>query len=301
MPRTPGLLHAVALASVLLVQGCAGPTRARMGGVPPAAVPKAAPAPPAPPAAKAAAEPVVAAWVVPSPWVPAPLPQADVPAVVARARELLLEGQVEAARGELFQALATDASHAPALLLLRSLDEDPRRLLGPGGQRVTLRDGETLLSVATERLREPNLVWALARLNGVPVPLALRPGHTLLVPGGTAPPPPPPGPPSPGSPASVPPASVPPATVAPPAAPQPAAAVAAVIPRPAPEAARVPELRRLAQTCERRQDLCCAQRHLTDAARVDPADTSVQADQQRVRELVRAFTARVGPLACPPP
>lgn len=75
----------------------------------------------------------------------------------------------------------------------------------------------------------------------------------------------------------------------------------AAAPRPAPESARVPELRRLAQTCERRQDLCCAQRHLSDAARLDPADTSVQADQQRVRELLRAFTARVGPLACPAP
>lgn len=128
----------------------------------------------------------------------------------------LNRGEAPAARRVLAAALRRHPTDSVARMLLRQIDTDPRQLLGTENYSYTLREGETLSTIAQRALGDPMLFYALARYNNIAVPTSVVPGQTILVPGRR------PAPPAPRRepPRSAPPRPGPGAAPAPPAAPR---------------------------------------------------------------------------------
>lgn len=95
----------------------------------------------------------------------------------------LNRGDPEAARRELNAVLRGRPDHNIAGQLLRQIDTDPRILLGTQNYSYTLREGETLSTVAQRALGNPMMFYALARYNNIAVPSSIVPGQAILVPG----------------------------------------------------------------------------------------------------------------------
>jgi len=95
----------------------------------------------------------------------------------------LNRGDSAAARRVLVAVLRRQADDAVARQLLAQIDTDPRELLGRENYSYTLREGETLSSVAQRALGNPMLFYALARYNNIAVPTSVVPGQTILIPG----------------------------------------------------------------------------------------------------------------------
>jgi tetratricopeptide (TPR) repeat protein len=118
---------------------------------------------------------------------PGPAPQQD---ANWRGREdvrdaiaLLNRGEGPAARAKLMRALRRQPGDNIARSLIQQIDTDPRVLLGGENYSYTLREGETLSTVAQRALGNPMLFYALARYNNIAVPQSAVPGQTILVPG----------------------------------------------------------------------------------------------------------------------
>ena len=100
--------------------------------------------------------------------------------------------------------------------LLSQIDTDPRALLGTQSYSYTLRQGETLSTVAGRTLGNPMLFYALARYNNIAVPSSVMPGQTIQVPGRRPAAAPAPAPARPETrPSARPPRATPPQTLAP--------------------------------------------------------------------------------------
>jgi LysM domain len=111
----------------------------------------------------------------------------------------LNRGDATRARRELTAILRRQPGNGVARQLLEQIDRDPRELLGSENYSYTLRDGETLSTVAQRALGNPMMFYALARYNNIAVPSSAGPGQTILIPGRRpAPPPPPRAEPRPG-------------------------------------------------------------------------------------------------------
>jgi len=104
----------------------------------------------------------------------------------------LNRGEAPAARTLLMALLRRRPEDAIARQLITQIDTDPRVLLGTENYSYTLREGETLSSVAQRALGNPMMFYALARYNNIAVPASVVPGQTILVPGRRPAPPPPP-------------------------------------------------------------------------------------------------------------
>lgn len=113
---------------------------------------------------------------------------------VREAIALLNRGESASARTKLMGVLRRQPGDDVARQLLRQIDTDPRELLGRENYSYTLREGETLSTVAQRALGNPMLFYALARYNNVAVPESVVAGQTILVPGRRPAPPPPPRP-----------------------------------------------------------------------------------------------------------
>lgn len=109
---------------------------------------------------------------------------------VGQAIALLNRGEAAAARVKLMEVLRGQPGDDVARQLLRQIDTDPRELLGRENYSYTLREGETLSTVAQRALGNPMLFYALARYNNIAVPESARAGQTILVPGRRRAPPP---------------------------------------------------------------------------------------------------------------
>jgi hypothetical protein len=112
-----------------------------------------------------------------------------------RVREVIAalnRGDAPAARRVLVAMLRRQPSDAVARELLAQIDTDPRLLLGQESYSYTLREGETLSTIAQRALGNPMMFYALARYNNIAVPTSVVPGQTILVPGRRPAPPPPP-------------------------------------------------------------------------------------------------------------
>jgi hypothetical protein len=103
----------------------------------------------------------------------------------------LNRGDGPAARRLLMALLRRHPDDAIARQLLAQIDTDPMVLLGRENYSYTLREGETLSSVAQRALGNPMMFYALARYNNIAVPTSVVPGQTILVPGRRPAPPPP--------------------------------------------------------------------------------------------------------------
>ncbi len=79
--------------------------------------------------------------------------------------------------------LRRDPADGIARQLLSQIDGDPRQMLGAESYSYTLREGETLSTIAQRALGNPMMFWILARYNGIAVPEAVQPGQVIQVPG----------------------------------------------------------------------------------------------------------------------
>jgi tetratricopeptide (TPR) repeat protein len=104
----------------------------------------------------------------------------------------LNRGDAPAARRLLMSLLRRQPDDAVARQLLAQIDTDPRQLLGQESYSYTLREGETLSTIAQRALGNPMMFYALARYNNIAVPTSVVPGQTILVPGRRPAPLPPP-------------------------------------------------------------------------------------------------------------
>lgn len=106
----------------------------------------------------------------------------------------LNRGDAPAARRDLMAVLRRQPGDGIARQLLSQIDTDPMVLLGRENYSYTLREGETLSTVAQRALGNPMMFYALARYNNIAVPTSVVAGQTILVPGRRPAPPPPPPP-----------------------------------------------------------------------------------------------------------
>jgi len=102
---------------------------------------------------------------------------------VDRAVTLLNAGDPAGARVELVAAIAQPPGDPRARKLLDQIDRDPVSLLGIQYYCYRVRAGETLFQIAGKLLGDPQLVYALARYNGLAAPATLEAGRILKIPG----------------------------------------------------------------------------------------------------------------------
>jgi LysM domain-containing protein len=95
----------------------------------------------------------------------------------------LNRGDAASARRGLTAVLRRQPNDGVARQLLEQIDRDPRELLGAENYSYTLREGETLSSVAQRAFGNPMMFYALARYNNIAVPSSVGPGQTILIPG----------------------------------------------------------------------------------------------------------------------
>ena len=218
----------------------------------------------------------------------------DLADALRNVRELLQEGDATAAMVWVQRMLAADAGNALALNYQRQVESDPMVMLGRESCAYTVKAGESLSTIARDRLRDSNLFYVLARYNHIKVPKLLAAGQVIRVPGRCAAPAPPPAAaapaPAPAMSATPAPPATPPATSP---APPPAAAPAA---SPGPE--RITALMREGRTLAARQDLCNAVRAYDKVLEIDPAHGSARTERQRALDLIERLRKQGSKLDC---
>ena len=98
-------------------------------------------------------------------------------------RQLLDQGQDEAASIALDKVLASNPGSKAALTLRRSMRDDPLLVHGREAFAYTVVSGDTLAAMAQRFLNDRDLFWSLARYNGIKAPRQLVAGQTIRVPG----------------------------------------------------------------------------------------------------------------------
>jgi LysM repeat protein len=221
---------------------------------------------------------------------------ADVPAAVRQAQGLLQDGEVDAAEALCRRILATDPAQPQAQSLLRQIETDPVQLLGRESHAHVVRPGESLSSIARDRLRDANLFFALARYNGIKVPRQLAAGQTIRVPGRA----PAVAAPAPAAPAPAPAPARAPAAAAPEPAPAPAPALPPPPPPPPPPAPAVDTaaLLRRARTEVARQNLCAGVRTYDEFLALEPNHAAARAERQRAADLLERLRRQGSKLEC---
>lgn len=241
------------------------------------------------------------------------------------ARDLLQEGDENAASSVLAQALSLDPSNELARKLMDQVKADPQAVLGAAHFDYTIQPGDSLSRLAERFLGDRMRFYILARYNGIANPSRVAVGQTVKIPGDAprqpAPPPRPaeavrPAParaaprpetqapkPAPARPAPRPEAEAPPPkpqapakteATAPPGPPkqaQPAAATPAPAPTPSP-AAEQARRKALAQryyqeglAAFHKQDLDTAIRKWDQVLELDPDNDSARLNRARALDL----------------
>lgn len=102
---------------------------------------------------------------------------------VKEAIALLNRGEAVEARKRLVAVLKVQPGDGIARSLLSQIDTDPKVLLGAESYSYTVREGESLSSLAQRFLGDPMKFYALARYNEIAAPAQVGPGRTILIPG----------------------------------------------------------------------------------------------------------------------
>jgi hypothetical protein len=201
----------------------------------------------------------------------------------------LQDGDTDAAVALLRRILATESQQPLALSYLRQIESDPQALYSRESYAYTVRAGESLSTIARDRMKDTNQFYGLARYNGIKVPKQLSAGQVIRIPGkappATSSPPPPPAPAQ---------------TPAPPHAP----AVAAPPPPPSPAdierqtANRIAALTKQARTAFARQDLCTAVRRWDEVLALDANHAVAKAERQKCLELMDRLREQGGRVTC---
>lgn len=282
------------LAGVGGLTGCAQPPVAQGG---PAGKAQSAPKP----AAEPVAAPAPAAEPAPAPPpAPEPIAQGELREAIRSLQDLLQNGDIQAAAVLARRILATEPGHALVQSYLRQIESDPVELLGRDSYPYTVRPGDSLSSIARDRMRDVNLFFALARYNGIEIPRHLAAGQVIRIPGrAPAPSAIPAAAPAAPAPAAAPAAAsapVPPAAEASAPAPSPAAPPAAT--SAAANTKKIAALMREARTANARQDPCLAVRQYDAVLAIDAAHAQAQLERQRSLDLIVRLRARGSKLDC---
>jgi LysM domain len=188
--------------------------------------------------------------------------------------------------------LAVEPRHPQALNYVRQIETDPVALLGRESYPYSVRPGESLSSIARDRLRDTNLFYALARYNNIKVPRQLAAGQIIRVPGKA---------PAPAPSAAAPAAAPAPAPVAPPAPATPPPAPAPAAPAPptaAQQQARIATLMREGRGFMARQDLCNAVRSFDKVLEIDGNHGPARSDRQKALDLAERLRRQGSKLDC---
>lgn len=283
---TPRSILALVCAAAI-VAACQAPPKA---AAPSEQVPRGAqPATAAPaPAATAPAPP-------PPPPPPAPLTEAEIRQLLESARNLLDQGQEDAAAADLDKILESEPNQKSASTLMRSIREDPVVLYGRESFHYRVGAGDTLAGIASRYLNDRDQFYGLARYNGIKVPRQLPAGITIRIPGKQRAPTPAAAPPPAPTPAAA-----PPAAPAPPPAPSPAPAPTATpAPPPTPAApppppppdpevqrkAQIERLSRQARALMARQDVCGAIGAWDAVLKIDPDNRTATLEREKALDL----------------
>lgn len=160
----------VCAAAVFALAACAAEPKqpeAARPAPPPAAPEVEAPPPPAPPTAEAKTEAQKRAQ---------------------EALESLQNGEEDAARGMLEQALKLDPANELAGKLLPQITRDARQEFGPQSFPYTVQRGDSLATLAQRFLGDRFKFYSLAKYNDIKVPNRLAAGQTIRIPGKQPPP-----------------------------------------------------------------------------------------------------------------
>ncbi len=99
------------------------------------------------------------------------------------ALQLLQQGNPTQARVELVQLWHDDPSDERGGVLIRQIDMDPKIVFGTENFPYTIKQGDTLFSLAKQYLHDSLNFYGLARYNGLTLPAQLQPGQVILIPG----------------------------------------------------------------------------------------------------------------------
>jgi hypothetical protein len=95
---------------------------------------------------------------------------------------LLNQGDEPGARKRIKALLKRDPMNASAQVLRDSIERDPKDLLGPDNFAYTVRQGDTITSLAEHFLGNRLKSYQLARYNGLKSPVKLIAGQSLRIP-----------------------------------------------------------------------------------------------------------------------
>lgn len=242
--------------------------------------PPAATAHPESPVAAPAPAPAPAPVAAPAPPPVVPMSADEVRAALEGARNLLDQGQEDAALAELERVLRADPGNRPAQYLQRQIQEDPIALFGRESFSYVVKPGDTLAVIAQRQLGERDAFYGLARYNGIKVPRQLPLGQAIKLPG------------KPRS-ALVAPAAAPaPAAPPPAAAPPPVDADAQARAQAQQTKAAINKASRAARVCMVRQDVCCAIRHWDEVLKLDPSNGPAQAERERAVQSLNKLNGK---------
>lgn len=224
------------------------------------------------------------------------------PQALRAAADLLQDGDAAAALELAQRVLAVEPRNAQALSYVRQIETEPVTLLGRESHAYVVRPGDSLSSIARDRLRDPYLFYALARYNHIKVPKQLAAGQTIRVPGRA----PVAAAPAPASPPTAPAEATPAPAAAPAPAPVPVPAPAAspppppapAPPPPEPLSVRINALMREGRGHMARQDLCNAVRSFDKVLALDPNHGPARSERQRALDLADRLRKQGSKLDC---
>ena len=202
------------------------------------------------------------------PAAPEPLPTVE--GTVQDALAAMERGDAAHARAVLDWILEREPANPTAQALLAQIETDPRELLGSQNYSYRIRPGDTLSTIARDRLGDASLFFALARYNEIADPRRIVAGQTILIP---------------GTPVAEP-SPAPSAPAAPAAPPRPQQAER----DPPADPSRARALRAQGLAAMNRGDISRAVTLLSQASRLDPGNGAIRADLARARRVRQALT-----------
>lgn len=192
---------------------------------------------------------------------------------------LLNEGDVKAATKMLRQMAKSDPADRATARLLESLSADPKIFLGAKSFAYRVQPGDRLIDLSRRFLGDRLQFFALARYNEIEVPVSLKAGQLIRIPGDEPPkvaPTPRPAPPSPRPPEVAKPASLPP--------PAPKA--------PAADPAKAARLRASGLAALNQGQVARAVVLLHQASAAAPADPLIKRDLERAQRIRRTVKSK---------
>ena len=186
---------------------------------------------------------------------------------VGLAIDLLSAGNEKEALKTLTAILKANPESATALLLMKQIKTEPRKLLGETSQDYVVQPGDSMSTIADRFLGNPLMFYALSRYNGIAAPNSLAASRILKIPSSAAA-----------------------------RASSPIAATMTVVTKPnlpvvdASTGAAADGMRLRALESLNKGDVSNAVALLTEARRIDPADEAIERDLDRALRIQKSLS-----------